>query len=223
MIEAPPATVARLVVYVRVLDEFAVRDVDVTSSDAIAEAAGVSAFQVRKDLSYVGPLGQRGKGYDVHKLRTRLRIAIGLDEDFPVVIVGMGRLGQALADYPNLGGLGARVVAAFDADPAKIGARVGAWTVRAPSEMADVTRAHGVRTAFLTVPGSRAASAARAIARAGIPGILNFSSSVIEAPPGTVVQSVDFLTGLGLLAYEVRLRAARGSTSGGPSRHDDAA
>jgi redox-sensing transcriptional repressor len=223
MIDAPPATVGRLVLYVRVLDEFVAKGLDATSSDAIAEAAGVTAFQVRKDLSHVGPVGQRGKGYDVHRLQQRIRSAIGLDGDLPVVIVGMGRLGQALAHYPNLGGLGARVVATFDADPGKIGGRVGGWTVRAPSEMSEVARAHDVQLAFLTVPGSRAAGAARLIARAGIPGILNFSSSVIDAPDGTIVESVDFLTGLGRLAHRVRLASKTAAGPPRPSRHDDAA
>src|SRR6266513_43263 len=136
----PEATVARLPVYLRSLLETAEAKVRTISSERLAELAGVNAAKVRKDLSYLGSYGTRGVGYDVEYLLYEISRELGLTRDWPVVIVGVGSLGQALSNYPGFQARGFRIVALFDADPAKIGTEVGGLKVRGTDDMADVVR-----------------------------------------------------------------------------------
>src|SRR6187431_3667246 len=115
----PDATVARLPVYLRLLYEVAADGATNVSSERLAELAGVNAAKVRKDLSYLGSYGTRGVGYDVEYLLFQMSRELGLTQDWPVAIVGLGNLGQALANYRGFGARGFRVVALFDADPEK--------------------------------------------------------------------------------------------------------
>ena len=121
----PDATVARLPVYLQLLTEQSTAGTENISSEGLAELAGVNAAKVRKDLSYLGSYGTRGVGYDVDYLVFQIRRELGLDHDWPVVIVGAGNLGQALAGYGGFDDRGFPVAGIVDIDPAKIDAVVG--------------------------------------------------------------------------------------------------
>src|SRR6478735_2170955 len=121
----PEATVARLPVYLRSLVEVAADQTTTISSERLADRAGVNAAKVRKDLSYLGSYGTRGVGYDVEYLLYQISRELGLTQDWPVVIVGIGNLGQALSNYRGFQERGFRIVALFDADTAKLGTTVG--------------------------------------------------------------------------------------------------
>ncbi|MDF1523364.1 MAG: redox-sensing transcriptional repressor Rex [Trueperaceae bacterium] len=203
----PAATVGRLVTYLRLLTAMEERGVRTTSSDELAGRSHVSAFQVRKDLAYFGRFGTRGAGYTVATLRRELRRILGLTRPWNVAIMGMGRLGQALADYPNFDEYDFRLVAAFDADPAKAGLPAGGLFVEGlevlPARATELT----IDLAFLTVPGPAAQAAADALVAAGIRGILNFAPAVLEVPPHVHVEPVDLMAGLKRLSYHVVARA----------------
>lgn len=199
----PTAAVSRLVTYLRVLTELHAAGVGTASSDHLAEAAQVSAFQVRKDLAYFGRFGTRGAGYRVAVLRDELRRILGLNRPWRLAIMGMGRLGQALADYPGMTEHGFLLQAAFDVDPAKVGMRVGGLDVQAVAELPRVVAERGIDMAFLTVPGGAAQEAADALVAAGIKGILSFAPSVVKVPDGVQVEPVDFMAGLTRLAFYV--------------------
>lgn len=206
----PPATVGRLVTYLRVVSELGAAGVDRVSSDELGERAGSSAFQVRKDLATCGRFGTRGSGYAVVTLERELRRVLGLTRQWPVAIVGMGRLGQALADYPNFGQHDFVLRGVFDVDPAKVGASVGPLRIRHFDELADAVRDEGIAMAFLTVPASAAQTAANALVAAGVRGLLNFAPVVIHVPDGVHVAGVDFLGGLQRLAFALGGRPAEG-------------
>ena len=120
----PEATVARLPLYLRSLLEVQQEGTSTISSERLAEMAGVNAAKVRKDLSYLGSYGTRGVGYDVEYLLFQMSRELGLTQDWPVVIVGVGNLGQALANYGGFGERGFPVLALVDADPAVVGTEV---------------------------------------------------------------------------------------------------
>lgn len=200
----PNATVSRLVTYLRILDQLDKDGVARTSSDHLARDAHVSAFQVRKDLAYFGRFGTRGAGYVVATLRRELMRILGLTHPYNVAIVGMGRLGEAVADYPNLERYDFRLRAAFDVDPEKVGREIGGLVVRHVDELSTVVREMHIDIAFLTVPSSAAQRAADALGRAGVEGILNFAPTVLDAPPGTHVEPVDFLAGLKRLSFYIQ-------------------
>lgn len=199
----PSATVGRLVTYLRLLTELEREGTRTTSSDELASRAHVSAFQVRKDLAYFGRFGTRGAGYTVATLRRELRRILGLTRPWTVAIVGMGRLGQALADYPNFDLYDFRLRAAFDADPAKVGLHVGELVIEPVAALGERVAELGVDMAFLTVPASSAQLAADALVAAGVRGILNFAPSVLDVPDTVHVEPIDFLAGLKRLAYQM--------------------
>ncbi len=203
----PSATVSRLVTYLRVLTDLERAGVTRTSSDLLAAEAQVTAFQVRKDLAYFGSFGTRGSGYSVQGLRRELRRILGLTRPWRVAIVGMGRLGQALADFPQLGEFDFELVAAFDVDPDKVGQPLGGVEVRHPDELGRVAEELGLNIAFLTVPVAAAQAATDKIVEAGIGGILNFVPTVVSTPPEVWVETVDFLAALKRLAYYLNGRA----------------
>jgi len=203
----PSATVSRLVTYLRVLTDLERAGVSRTSSDILATEAQVTAFQVRKDLAYFGSFGTRGSGYSVHGLRQELRRILGLTRPWRVAIVGMGRLGQALADFPQLGEFDFELVAAFDVDEQKVGKVLGGVEVRHTDELARAAADLDIDIAFLTVPTPAAQAATDKVVAAGIVGILNFVPTVVSTPPEVWVETVDFLAALKRLAYYIKGRA----------------
>jgi redox-sensing transcriptional repressor len=201
MSSIPSATVGRLVTYLRILTELESAGVKSTSSDELATVAHVSAFQVRKDLAYFGRFGTRGAGYTVTTLRRELRRILGLTRPWHVAIMGMGRLGQALADYPNFDRQEFLLEAAFDVDPAIVGRRFGDLTVDAVADVAAVVADRGIDLAFLTVPGHAAQAAADALVTAGVRGILSFAPTVVAVPVHVRLERVDLSAGLQRLTY----------------------
>jgi len=204
----PEATVARLPVYLRILSERF--DVGVTSisSDELAEFAGLNAAKVRKDLSYLGSYGTRGVGYDVEFLVYQIRRELGLTHDWPVVIVGAGNLGHALAGYNGFGDRGFPVGGIVDVDPAKIGSVVGGVRVRHIDELAQVVQSRGISIGVIATPGPAAQQAAESLVAAGITSLLNFAPTVISVPPGISVRKVDLAVELQILSYYEQRRAS---------------
>jgi redox-sensing transcriptional repressor len=200
----PTATISRLVTYLRILSLLEGQGIKKTSSDHLAEEAQVSAFQVRKDLAYFGRFGTRGAGYSVPTLRRELRRILGLTRPWNVAVIGMGRLGEALADYPNFDQYDFVLKAFFDTDPSKIGRTIAGLEVLHPERLATVVREKGIDMGFITVPQSAAQDAADTLVAAGIKGILNFSPTVISVPPTIHVEPVDFMAGLKRLSFYIQ-------------------
>jgi redox-sensing transcriptional repressor len=197
--KVPSAAISRLITYLRILEELEAKGIHRTSSEQLAEEAQVTAFQVRKDLSYFGSYGTRGVGYTVPVLKRELRHILGLNRRWGLAIVGMGRLGSALADYPGFGET-FELRGFFDVDPEKIGKPVGRGVIE-PMEALSQRVPGRIEIALLAVPREAAQEAADQLVRAGIKGILNFAPVVIEVPKGVAVENVDFLAGLTRLAF----------------------
>ena len=203
----PEATVARLPVYLRILGEQADAHVDRVSSDRLAELAGVNAAKVRKDLSYLGSYGTRGVGYEVDYLVYQIRRELGLTHDWPVVIVGAGNLGQALAGYGGFGDRGYPVAGVVDVDPAKIGSVLGGVRVRHIDELAQIVQARRVNIGVVATPPAAAQDAAERLVRAGVTSILNFAPVVLSVPRSIEVRKVDLAVELQILSYHEQRRA----------------
>ncbi len=201
MTQIPSATVTRLIAYLRILTALREQGVERTASDDLAREAHVSAFQVRKDLAYFGRFGTRGAGYLVASLERELQRILGLNRPWNAAIIGMGRLGSALADYPNISDYGFALKVAFDTDPKKIGTTVGGLEVHDMRNLARVVKANAIDIGLLTVPREAAQAATESLAEAGVYGILNFSPVILDAPEGVHIESVDFLAGLKRVSY----------------------
>ena len=198
---------ARLPVYLRILTEQFEANVTNISSEELAEFAGLNAAKVRKDLSYLGSYGTRGVGYDVEFLVYQIRRELGLTHDWPVVIVGAGNLGQALAGYNGFGDRGFPVGAIVDVDDAKVGSVVGGVRVRHLDELAQVVQSRNISIGVIATPGSAAQQAADALVAAGVTSLLNFSPCVLGVPHGVSVRKVDLAVELQILSYYEQRRA----------------
>jgi redox-sensing transcriptional repressor len=197
----PEATVARLPVYLRSLLELADGRITTVSSERLAEMAGVNAAKVRKDLSYLGSYGTRGVGYDVEYLLFQMSRELGLTKDWPVVIVGIGNLGAALANYGGFSERGFPVAALVDADPAKVGERVGDMAVRHIDELPAIAREHEVAIGIIATPAAVAQDVADRLVAAGISSVLNFAPAVINVPEGGSLRKVDLAVELQILSF----------------------
>lgn len=197
----PEATVARLPLYYRALVETADQRVATVSSERLAELAGVNAAKVRKDLSYLGSYGTRGVGYDVEYLVHEISRALGLTHDWPVVIVGIGNLGQALANYRGFGARGFRVAALVDTDPTKVGRRVGELTVEALDDLRRMVRDRHITIGIIATPAHAAQDVAEQLVAAGITSILNFAPAVLTVPDGVSMRKVDLAIELQILSF----------------------
>ncbi|MEM7735352.1 MAG: redox-sensing transcriptional repressor Rex [Deinococcota bacterium] len=205
MSTVPSATISRLVTYLRVLGDLEGQGVKKTSSDHLADQANVSAFQVRKDLAYFGRFGTRGAGYIVPTLRRELRRILGLTRPWSALLMGVGRLGHAIAHYPNFDDYDFSLKACFDTDPDKVGTQVAGFTVLAAEAnvLEQTVLEKGIDIGIIATPQQAAQDAADALAKAGVHGILNFAPTVLSVEPGVHVENVDFLAGLKRLSFYI--------------------
>jgi redox-sensing transcriptional repressor len=204
----PEATVARLPVYLRALNALLDTGQATCSSEELAAAAGVNSAKLRKDLSHLGSYGTRGVGYDVEYLRYQISREIGLTQDWAVVIVGIGNLGHALANYSGFSSRGFRTVALLDADASRQGEVVAGLEVRAFDELETIVREQGVAIGVIATPASAAQAVCDKMVAAGIRSILNFAPRILAVPAGVDVRKVDLSSELQILAYHEQRKAA---------------
>ncbi|MEY9962110.1 redox-sensing transcriptional repressor [Streptacidiphilus sp. MAP12-16] len=197
----PDATVARLPLYLRALTALSERSVPTVSSEELAAAAGVNSAKLRKDFSYLGSYGTRGVGYDVEYLVYQISRELGLTQDWPVVIVGIGNLGHALANYGGFASRGFRVAALLDADPALAGQTAAGLPVRHMDELEDIIQSEHVSIGVITTPPGAAQQVCDRLVAAGVTSILNFAPTVLSVPDGVDVRKVDLSIELQILAF----------------------
>ena len=190
----------RLPVYLRCLESLPSGQGGV-SSDQLAAMAGVNSAKVRKDLSYLGSYGVRGVGYDVEHLKLQIGLELGLERDWSVVIVGIGNLGRALANYAGFGDRRFRIVGLFDNDPDKEGLSVDSLVIEPMDRLAGAIADRRASIGIITTPAPAAQEVADLLAMAGVRSILNFAPAVIRIPDGVDVRRVDLSTELQVLSF----------------------
>jgi len=194
-------------VYLQILTDQADEGVDNLSSDQLAALAGVNSAKVRKDLSYLGSYGTRGVGYEVPYLVYQIRRQLGLTHDWPVVIVGAGNLGQALAGYGGFSERGFPVGGLVDIDEAKVGTVVGGVRVRHIDELPQLVQSKRISIGVVATPPSGSQDAADRMVAAGITSILNFAPVMLAVPREVQVRKVDLALELQILCYHEQVRA----------------
>jgi redox-sensing transcriptional repressor len=203
----PEATVGRLPVYLRALVDVAATGTSTISSEELAEAAGVNSAKVRKDLSHLGSYGTRGVGYDVAYLIHQIRRELGLTQHWAIVIVGIGNLGHALANYKGFAERGFRVAALVDEDAAKVGERVGDLRIHHIDDLTDLVASHDIAIGVIATPAGAVQDVADRMVDAGIRSILNFAPAMLTVPPGVSVRKVDLAVELQILAFYEQRKA----------------
>ncbi|HSF98907.1 MAG TPA: redox-sensing transcriptional repressor Rex [Ornithinibacter sp.] len=197
----PEASVARLPGYLRALKAREAQGVVSVSSEELATAAGVSSAMLRKDLSHLGSYGVRGVGYDVERLASEITAALGLTQDWPVAIVGMGNLGRALAAYRGFAERGFEVIALLDGDSHVVGDEVAGRRVRPMADLEGLVTDEGLAIGVIATPSEGAQDACEHLVAAGVRSVLNFAPAVLTVPEGVVVRNVDLSTELQILAF----------------------
>jgi redox-sensing transcriptional repressor len=206
----PDATVARLPVYLRALYALADHGVATVSSEELATATGVNSAKLRKDLSHLGSYGTRGVGYDVEYLVYQVSRELGLTQDWPVLIVGAGNLGRALANYGGFASRGFRIAALVDSDPRVVGTVIARHTVRGDAEIEHVIGQFDVSIGVIATPAAAAQNVCDRLVAAGVTSILNFAPVVLSVPSGVDVRKVDLSIELQILAFHAQRRSAGG-------------
>jgi redox-sensing transcriptional repressor len=202
--EIPDIVVGRLPLYLRALHRMEKDGRQVTSSQELGEFLGVSAAQIRKDLSQFGEFGKQGTGYPIPFLINKLRQILNVNRDWDLAVVGAGDIGSAVARYKGLSDRGFRVVMIFDSDPAKVGHMIDNFTIQDSAVLVNKIRAAGLQVAMITVPASEAQKVADQLVEAGVKAILNYAPVTLNVPPGVHVQYIDPAIHLQRMTYYLR-------------------
>ncbi|MEW5763142.1 MAG: redox-sensing transcriptional repressor Rex [Bacillota bacterium] len=202
----PEATIQRLSVYSRFLERLDKRGVVTVSSSDIARGVGVSPAQVRKDLAYFGEFGTRGVGYNVRDLMHYILKILGLTQPWPVVLVGAGNLGTALATYRRFRDRGFNIVGVFDNDLLKIGKRIQDLEVLPVERVPEVVAQHGVKIGIIAVPLPAVQEVADVLVKAGVEALLTFGEVAVNVPEHVIVRNVDLTVKLEILTFNLVFR-----------------
>jgi redox-sensing transcriptional repressor len=205
--DIPDATVARLPQYLRALSDLAERGILSVSSEELATAAGVRSANLRRDLSHLGSYGVRGVGYEVEMLAHEISRELGLAQDWPVAIVGLGNLGQALAAFLGLDTRGFQVVALLDRDREVIGREIAGMIVGSVDDLERVVTDRGVTIGVIATPAASAQEVCDRFVAVGVGSVLNFAPCLLSVPEGVDVRKVDLSTELQILAFHKQRKA----------------
>ena len=199
--EVPEVVIERLPQYLRALAHLESNGIDVISSQQLGELLQVTPAQIRKDLSYFGRFGKQGRGYSISHLLERLRHILGLDQDWRVAIVGVGRLGRSIISYPGFAPEGFRVVCAFDSDQRLVGEMAGGLMINDFADFKEVAERHGVQIAIVAVPAWVAQEVIDQLVDAGIKAILNYAPKSALTPLDVRIRNVDPVVALQSMTY----------------------
>lgn len=187
----PDIIISRLPMYLRTLQRMQEENRKLTSSQELGERLGISAAQIRKDLSQFGEFGKQGTGYNIDYLLEQLSIILHVDQEWDIVVVGAGDIGSAVARYRGFKNRGFKVKIIFDNNPARIGTEIGAYIVQDSINMTTYIKNNGIKIAMIAVPAVHAQEVADQLVEAGIKAILNYAPIHLNVPKGVYVQYID--------------------------------
>jgi redox-sensing transcriptional repressor len=202
-LEIPEVVIDRLPIYFRLLSGLRDRGVIVVSSQELGDALGVTPAQIRKDLSYFGRFGKQGRGYSVERLAEELRLILGLDRRWKVVLVGVGRLGHAIASYRGFEPEGFDIIATYDVNPDAQSASVNGLEVRDVARLEEDLAAQHVDIGIVAVPAQDAQAVIDRLIRAGVTAILNYAPIAAQVPPDVQVRQIDPVLALQGMTYHL--------------------
>lgn len=197
----PDIIISRLPVYLRALQHMADNGLKTTSSQELGEHVGISAAQIRKDISQFGEFGKQGTGYSIEYLLDKLREILKVDRKWDVIIVGAGDIGHALARYQGFANRGFNVVMIFDKDKTKVGQKIGDFTIEDINNLVEKVKAADIKIAMLTLPAPAAQEVADKLVQAGVKAILNYAPINLNVPKNVKVQYIDPATHLQRMTY----------------------
>ncbi|MBI5946653.1 MAG: redox-sensing transcriptional repressor Rex [Chloroflexi bacterium] len=205
-LEIPEVVINRLPIYARALSALAEEGESVVSSQTLGEKLDVTPAQIRKDLSYFGRFGKQGRGYNVNGLLRKLREILGLDQQWRVCVVGVGRLGHAIVEYGGFEPQGFQIVAAFDTDPGAVGRQVGNLSIRDARELESFLAENRVDIGVVAVPASAAQQVVDRLVAAGLRSILNYAPMPTHVPEGVAIRHIDPVLAMQSMTFYIKQR-----------------
>lgn len=209
--ESPPdVVIKRLPLYARSLRYLLQEDISSVSSQELGERINVTAAQIRKDLSYFGEFGKQGIGYDVERLLNQIERILGLNQEWPAALVGIGHLGEAIARYEGFRSQGIRIAAMFDSDPHKVGSELTGVTISEDKDIQSLVRELNIRLGIIAVPANRAQEVADHLVAGGARAILSYAPVVLQAPENVWVRYIDPVAVVHSMTYYLAREEAEG-------------
>ena len=197
----PDIVVGRLPLYLRAIQSMRQQGQQVTSSQELGKVLGISAAQIRKDLSQFGEFGKQGTGYNIEYLCEQIQKILKVDRVWDVAVIGAGDIGSALARYQGFTNRGFQVTMVFDSNPQKIGRQEGSHIIQESAKMVGSIKEAGVKIAMIAVPADQAQKVADQLIEAGIKSILNYAPTSISVPKDICLQHIDPATHLQHMTY----------------------
>lgn len=198
----PDIVIRRLPIYLRTLDALQARGVASINSEELADAIGVTAAQIRRDLSYFGKFGKQGKGYDVRLLTGEIHHILQLDRPWNVALVGYGNLGQAIVHYGGFVPTTFNIAAIFDRNDT-VGLEVNGLSVHDVRDVTPVVARLGIKIGIIAVPELSAQLVAEQLIAGGVTAILNYAPISIKAPAEVMVREVDPIGAMQSMTYYI--------------------
>jgi redox-sensing transcriptional repressor len=212
--EIPPVVIDRLPLYTRALAALEAEGREVVSSQELGNRLGVTPAQIRKDLSYFGRFGKQGRGYNVRKLLEELHRILGLDRQWRMALIGVGKLGRAILSYEGFAPQGFRIVEAFDSAADRIGQQLDNLTVKDASSLEQVLSTNPVDVGIVAVPAETAQKVIDVLVKCGVRAILNYAPIAARVPVGVYLKRIEPVLALQSMTYYLksvpRPAAARG-------------
>jgi redox-sensing transcriptional repressor len=199
----PDIVIRRLPVYARSLQHMLDEGAETVSSSDLGSRLGVSAAQIRRDLSYFGEFGKQGKGYKVDFLLEQINGILGLNRDWDMALVGLGHLGRALLHYEELRENGFRISELFDHNPEKVGQQVDRMRIHHMEELPHILRDRRIKIAIIAVPARGAQEVADALVEAGVRAILNYAPITVQVPNHVKIRHIDPVVALQSMTYYI--------------------
>lgn len=197
----PDIVIRRLPVYANNLTYLLSEGTTTVSSSELGARIGVTAAQIRRDLSYFGEFGKQGKGYNVQFLLNQIRDILNLERIWGVALVGVGHLGQAIARYGGFRDKGFEIQALFDADPSKIGTSIEGLEIQHYNQITEIVKAKGLEVAIVAVPASHAQQVVDMLVQSGVKAILNYAPITVQVPPEVRTRNIDPVAALQSMTY----------------------
>ena len=199
--DVPEVVVMRLPQYIRTLHSLHGEGVEMVSSQQLGEKLQVTPAQIRKDLSYLGRFGKQGRGYAVKHLLAELKEIMGLNRQWNMALVGVGRLGRAILSYPGFAPEGFRIVAAFDADTNMVGREIGDLVVQPMEDLDETVTASNIGIGIVAVPGQYAQEVIYRLEECGVKAVLNYAPVFPQAPDNVKIRSIDPVLSLQTMTF----------------------
>tara|TARA_B100000686_G_scaffold8860_1_gene8924 strand:- start:1685 stop:2341 length:657 start_codon:yes stop_codon:yes gene_type:complete len=203
-VEVPEVVVQRLPIYARVLSQLLESHIEIISSHQLGELLQITPAQIRKDLSYFGRFGKQGRGYNIQFLLDELRQILGIDRAWKACLIGLGRLGRAIINYPGFSPEGFEIVAAFDNNVAQYNSNLGTITVQSMDEIARTVKKKNISIGIVAVPSNQAQSVIDTLVESGITGILNYAPIAPLAPKHIVMRNIDPVLSLQSMTFYMK-------------------